>query len=166
MNSSALVSLVNVSKSYDGVHALRRVSFELGAGEVHALVGENGAGKSTLIKVITGAVEPDDGKMFVRGKFLQENSPRFAKALGIAAIYQQPALFPELTVGENIALGYEPITLWKRINWKTRRQRASELLANLQRELGLTYMFIGHDLAVIQQVSDDLGPLHLAREGF
>src|SRR5438067_4973440 len=131
MNSSALISLVNVSKSYDGVHALRRVSFELGAGEVHALVGENGAGKSTLIKVITGAVEPDDGKMFVRGKFLQENSPRFAKALGIAAIYQQPALFPELTVAENIALGYEPITLWKRVNWKTRRQRASELLANL-----------------------------------
>ena len=149
MNSSALISLVNVSKSYDGVHALRRVSFELGAGEVHALVGENGAGKSTLIKVITGAVEPDDGKMFVRGKFLQENSPRFAKALGIAAIYQQPALFPELTVAENIALGYEPITLWKRVNWKTRRQRASELLANLhvhidpEREAG--------DLSLAQQ---------------
>ena len=69
-------------------------SFELRSGEVHALVGENGAGKSTLIRIITGAVEADSGEIELDGKVITNNSPRLAKSLGIAAIYQQPALFP------------------------------------------------------------------------
>jgi rhamnose transport system ATP-binding protein len=135
MDSTALISVVNLCKSYDGIHALRGVSFELRAGEVHALVGENGAGKSTLIKAVTGAVVPDEGTIFVNGKLLQENSPSLAKALGIAAIYQQPALFPELTVAENIALGDERVALWKPVDWRARRKRASDLLANLGAEI-------------------------------
>jgi rhamnose transport system ATP-binding protein len=137
MDPFALVSVVNLTKSYDGIHALRGASFELRAGEVHALVGENGAGKSTLIKVTTGAVEQDDGQIFVNGKLLQENSPRIAQALGIAAIYQQPALFPELTVAENIALSSEPAALWKTVDWKAHRRRASELLAGLGAQIDI-----------------------------
>lgn len=118
----------NVSKSYDGVHALRGVSFELAAGEVHALVGENGAGKSTLIRIITGAVSPDSGEVLLNDSVIRDNSPARSKTLGIAAIYQQPALFPELSVAENIALGLEKTAAWRRINWKERVVLATTLL--------------------------------------
>src|SRR5580765_1178524 len=94
-------------KAYAGVEALKNVCFELNAGEVHALVGENGAGKSTLIKVITGAVQQDSGEIMLNGDAIKVNSPALSKSLGIAAIYQQPALFSELTVAENIAIGQE-----------------------------------------------------------
>ena len=113
------------------MQALRSASFELRAGEIHALVGENGAGKSTLIKIITGAVAADSGLLNLRGQLIEHNSPRKAKSLGIAAIYQQPALFPELSVSENIALGAEKTTLLGRVDWKRRRQRAQELLARI-----------------------------------
>src|SRR6185295_2759980 len=102
-----LLSASSISKSFEGVHALKGVSFDLHAGEVHALVGENGAGKSTLVKVITGAHLPDSGIVEIRGKMLKHNDPGIARSLGIAAIYQQPALFPDLTVSENIALRLE-----------------------------------------------------------
>src|ERR1700737_381023 len=92
-----------VSKSYAGVRALKNVSFDVRAGEVHALVGENGAGKSTLIKVLTGAVQPDEGAIELDGQVVRHNSPAHARALGIAAIYQPPALFPDLTVAEKSA---------------------------------------------------------------
>ena len=95
MTNKVLLRMEAINKSYDGVHALRNVGFELLEGEIHALVGENGAGKSTLIKIITGAVPPDSGKIEFDGRAVTNNSPRVAKSLGIAAIYQQPALFPE-----------------------------------------------------------------------
>jgi rhamnose transport system ATP-binding protein len=113
------------------VRALVGVSFELRAGEVHALVGENGAGKSTLIKVITGAVVPDAGTLTVAGEPVPHMTPALARRLGLAAIYQQPALFPELTVAENIALALEPGGPWRRIDWKARRRQAAELLARV-----------------------------------
>lgn len=119
---------MNISKAYDGVQALRSVSFDLRAGEVHALVGENGAGKSTLIKIITGAVTPDSGYLEFDGVAVKENSPSLAKTFGVAAIYQQPALFPDLSVVENIALGLEKAKPWTRVNWTQRRARAVELL--------------------------------------
>src|SRR2546428_8281712 len=98
-----LLRVSKISKSFVGVRALRDVSFELRAGEVHALVGENGAGKSTLIKVITGAHPPDSGTVEIHGQIVRHNKPSHAKSLGIAAIYQQPALFSDLSVAENIA---------------------------------------------------------------
>src|SRR5829696_7804736 len=98
--AQALLTAENITKSYAGVHALRDASLELRAGEVHALVGENGAGKSTLIKVLTGAVITDSGEVSLDGTKIIENSPSISKSHGIAAIYQQPALFPELTVAE------------------------------------------------------------------
>src|SRR5947208_12266923 len=99
---SALLQLTNISKSFAGVQALRHVSFDLRPGEVHALVGENGAGKSTLIKVITGAHQADEGTLEINGRPVEDNSPVLSWSLGVAAIYQQPALFPDLTVAENI----------------------------------------------------------------
>jgi len=107
------------------------VTFELRAGEVHALVGENGAGKTTLIKIISGAVTADDGRIELDGAVVSDNSPGVARSLGITAIYQEPALFPELTVAENIALGLEREGLWRRVDWKKRRERASALLAEV-----------------------------------
>jgi rhamnose transport system ATP-binding protein len=113
------------------VQALAGVSFELRAGEVHALVGENGAGKSTLVKVITGAHRPDQGILEVLGRPVADNDPVRARALGIAAIYQQPALFPDLSVAENIALGLEPPGPWRRVRWAERRARAQRLMQRL-----------------------------------
>ena len=131
MTNHTLLRATDISKSYAGVHALKSASLELRAGEVHALIGENGAGKSTLIKIITGAVQPDGGEIKLNGQTITHNSPRLSKSLGIAAIYQQPALFPELTVAENIALGLEQAGLWGRIDWRNRRRRAAELLAQV-----------------------------------
>jgi len=131
MADNALLRAVKVSKAYDGVQALSDADLTLNAGEVHALVGENGAGKSTLIKIITGAVQQDEGELFFNGEPLINNSPALSKSLGIAAIYQQPALFPELTVTENIALGRERRGIFGLINWNDRRKAASELLGRV-----------------------------------
>jgi rhamnose transport system ATP-binding protein len=128
---ATLLELTGISKAFAGVHALKGVSFDLRAGEVHALVGENGAGKSTLIKVITGAHLPDEGRIEVQGCPVADLDPVRARDLGIAAIYQQPALFPDLTVAENIAIGLEPAGGWRRVRWGHRRSRARNLLEKI-----------------------------------
>ena len=126
-----LLQLTDVTKSFGGVRALKGVSFELLAGEVHAVVGENGAGKSTLIKVVTGAHRPDFGTVAIDGVPVEHNDPTVSRRLGVAAIYQQPALFPDLTVAENIGLRLEHGGFWRRIDWGRRRGRAAELLARV-----------------------------------
>ena len=126
-----LLSADSVSKSFSGVIALRGVSFDIQAGEVHALVGENGAGKSTLIKVMTGAEVPDSGLLTVGARPYERIEPAAAHALGIAVVHQQPALFPHLTIAENLAIGVEHTGLWRRVNWQGRRQRAHDLLARI-----------------------------------
>ena len=125
---SRLLGAVSITKAFAGVQALKGVDFHLESGEVHALVGENGAGKSTLIKIITGAEAADSGTLRVDGELVARNSPRVSRDLGIAAIYQQPALFPHLSVAENIAISLEGHGAWRRVDWKTRRTRAKELL--------------------------------------
>jgi rhamnose transport system ATP-binding protein len=123
-----LLEAGGIRKSYGGVAALRQASLELRAGEVHAIVGENGAGKSTLIKILTGAVIADEGLIRVDGVPVTGHSPHKARTLGIVAIYQQPALFPDLTVAENIALAGETGGAWRVLNWTARRARAREVL--------------------------------------
>ena len=122
--SRVLLSASSISKSFEGVSALRSVSFDLLEGEVHALVGENGAGKSTLIRIMTGAEQPDAGALAVAGRPVPHMTPGIARSLGIAVIYQQPALFPDLTVAENIALRLERGGPWRFIRWGDRRRRA------------------------------------------
>jgi rhamnose transport system ATP-binding protein len=127
--SPPLLEGVSIAKSFAGVRALAGVSFDLRPGEVHALVGENGAGKSTLIRILTGAETPDAGTLMVGGREIARMDPATARALGIAAIYQQPSLFPDLTVAENIALALETGGVWRRVNWRLRTTRAAGLLA-------------------------------------
>ncbi len=123
-----LLALTDVRKSFGAVRALRGVSFDLHPGEIHALLGENGAGKSTLIKVITGAHAPDGGTMVVDGGEVSALTPAKASALGIACIYQQPALFPDLTVAENIGLRLNGNCPARRVRWAEQRRTAAALL--------------------------------------
>ena len=130
-----ILELRAITKSFFGVKALRGVTFDLRPGEVHAVVGENGAGKSTLIKVIAGAHRPDGGEMVVQGRTVAGLEPAEARRLGIACIYQQPALFPDLTVAENIALRLAPERGLRRIDWRARRGQAAALLGRIGADL-------------------------------
>ena len=127
----SLLELRSVAKSFGGARALRGVDFDLRPGEVHALLGENGAGKSTLIKIVTGAHRPDSGTITVGGTAVADLTPAAAQALGIACIYQQPALFPDLTVAENIGLRLERGAALRRVDWSARRARAQALLTRI-----------------------------------
>ncbi len=126
-----VLGLSGISKSFPGVKALDDVHFSVREGEVHALLGENGAGKSTLIKVMSGVHQPDGGKMELDGKPVSFGSPQEAQAAGIATIYQELLLFPDLTVAENIFMGHAPKTAWGAINWGKARKQAAELLESL-----------------------------------
>ncbi len=126
-----LLDAVEVRKSFGGVQALRGVSFQLRPGEVHALVGENGAGKSTLIRIIAGALEPDSGEIHLHGASAGRLTPARAQQLGIRCVYQQPALFPHLSVAENIALALDPHRPLGRVDWPARRRKAEQLLGSL-----------------------------------
>jgi rhamnose transport system ATP-binding protein len=126
-----ILELTNVSKSFPGVRALDGVHFDMRPGEVHALLGENGAGKSTMIKIVSGVHKPDTGEMKVDGRPVSFNNPREAQALGIATIYQELSLYPELTVAENIFMGHAPRGLFGMLDWGTMAKRAQEILASL-----------------------------------
>ena len=96
-----------ISKSYQGVRALRDASFDVRAGEVHALLGENGAGKSTLIKILAGAVSGDEGEIRLAGEPVEIGSRQDAQRLGIGVVFQHPELVDELTIADNVTLGAE-----------------------------------------------------------
>jgi rhamnose transport system ATP-binding protein len=108
-----------ISKRFGATRALDGVSLALSPGEVHALVGENGAGKSTLIKVMTGIHAPDEGTVEVDGEPATLRNAADAQARGIAAIYQEPLIFPDLSVAENVFIGHRDqgrIVRWRRMN--------------------------------------------------
>ncbi len=126
------LALRNVSKTFPGVRALDDVSFDVSPGEVHALLGENGAGKSTLIKIVSGVYPPSSGEMEVEGKTVHFAHPREAQAHGIATIYQEFSLYPELTVAENIFSGNMPRTLGGfALDWSRAEREAAKLLESL-----------------------------------
>ncbi|GGM44255.1 sugar ABC transporter ATP-binding protein [Dactylosporangium sucinum] len=126
-----LLALDGVSKSFGAVAALRDVRLELHAGEAHALVGENGAGKSTLVKILAGAHAPDAGTLTLDGEPLVFAGPADARAAGIAVIYQEPTLFPDLSVAENIFMGRQPLRGLRRIDAAEMRRRTAELFTRL-----------------------------------
>ena len=105
--SDLLLDVRSVTKSFGGVKALQGVNMAVRRGSVHALIGENGAGKSTLMKVLSGAHVPDSGGVFFAGHAFAAPSPAEARRRGVAMIYQELALCPDLTVAENIMLGME-----------------------------------------------------------
>jgi len=116
--------------SFGSTHALRDVSMDLRAGEIHSLVGENGAGKSTLIKVMTGLLTPDAGAITAGGKPVELKGPADAQALGISCIYQEPQVFPDLTVSENIFMGTGGSG--RLVRWRELHRRAGEILSQLE----------------------------------
>ena len=128
---TSIVELHGIAKSFAGFPALKGVSFDVRAGEVHALLGENGAGKSTLIRIISGVHAPDRGEVRIGGEVVRLSSPRDARRRGIATVYQELLLFPELSVAENIFLGNAPRTRWGRLDWAAMRAKARALLEEL-----------------------------------
>jgi len=108
-NSEPLVRMINISKSFGTVQALRNVDFDVDYQEVMGLVGDNGAGKSTLIKILTGVFPPDSGEIYFEGKKVEIHSPKEARDLGIETVYQDLALIPLMSISRNFFLGREPV---------------------------------------------------------
>ena len=127
-----LLAVAGIEKSFPGVRALVDVSFDVKPGEVHALLGENGAGKSTLIKIVSGVFQPDRGSVRVNGRELRFDRPDDARRAGIATIYQELLLFRELTVAENVFMGYAPRGRRGLLNWRAMTARTEALLASLE----------------------------------
>lgn len=125
------VKLERVSKSFAGIPVLKGVDFDVSAGEVHALLGENGAGKSTLIKIIAGVHAPDSGTIRIGDTEMASLTPREARKGGIATVYQELLLFPELSVAENIFLGNAPRNGLRMLDWTQMRRRSRQLLDSL-----------------------------------
>lgn len=128
-SNAPFLRMEHINKSFGGVKALRDVSFEANAGEVHALMGENGAGKSTLIKILSGAYTKDSGSIYVGGEEVHVSKPKDALACGISVIYQELEIIPHLTVAENVMI--DEIGKESKIDWKGMRERAGELLESL-----------------------------------
>jgi ribose transport system ATP-binding protein len=134
--SQPLLRIQAAFKSFPGVAALQAVDFDLRAGEVHVLIGENGAGKSTLIKLLSGVYAADGGRFFLDGTEVAIGSVRRAQELGVATIYQEMNLLPELTVAQNIFLGREPRRAGGLlVDAASARRRSGELLASLGQHL-------------------------------
>ena len=128
--AAPVVEARQLRKSFGGVQALRGVQLAVRPGEVLALLGENGAGKSTLIKIITGFYQPDEGEILLDGRAVHFASTRDALDKGVAAIYQEPSLFPDLDVAENIFVGRQPLR-GGRIDWRQMYEEAEALLRRL-----------------------------------
>ncbi len=126
-----MIELRDAAKSYGAVRALHDGNLSLRAGEVRGLMGENGAGKSTLVKVLGGVVRRDAGDMLVDGASVDFHSPHDARDAGIAVIYQEPTLFPDLSVAENVVMGYHPLGALKRIDRRAMHRQVQGLLDRL-----------------------------------
>jgi ABC-type sugar transport system ATPase subunit len=118
MKSEIVLEMKNISKRFGGVKALQDVSFSCYKGEVHALVGENGAGKSTILKILSGLYKADSGTIIVNSEQVQYRNPSDAQKRGIAMVYQELTLLPDLTVAQNIFLNNEPLKKSKTIDFK------------------------------------------------
>ena len=128
-----VIEIKGVSKRFDATQALSEVSLSLLPGEIHSLVGENGAGKSTLIKIMTGLYPADSGEMTLGAEPFSPRSSADAQRQGIAAIYQEPSVFPDLSVAENIFIGHQDQGMM--VDWSTMYREASRILAMLDIEI-------------------------------
>src|SRR5271165_5268734 len=157
--SEYLLRLERVSKSYGGLRALHDVSVGIGYGEIHCLVGENGSGKSTLIKIVSGVERADSGEILFENKSLHAADSIHR---GIQVIYQDPSLFPNLTVAENIVISEILAKRTRGINWKKVQQRAKEVGEKIQLKINLdalvrTLSFAQQQLvAICRALSNDV----------
>ncbi|CAN5304317.1 sugar ABC transporter ATP-binding protein [soil metagenome] len=129
--ATSALSLVGARKSFGPVIALADGTIDIRPGEIHALVGENGAGKSTLVKILAGVHQPDGGEFLVSGTPVSFKSPADSKAVGVSVIYQEPTLFPDLTVAENIFIGRQPKGAFGLISRRQMRKDARALFTQL-----------------------------------
>ncbi|NLJ38358.1 MAG: sugar ABC transporter ATP-binding protein [Candidatus Atribacteria bacterium] len=137
MGSQFILKLININKTFPGVQALKGVDMEVHYGEVHCLVGENGSGKSTLIRIISGVESPESGTIEMNGNSYKKLTVRQAMREGVQVIYQDLSLFPDLTVGENIAFNWLVENSQLLINQKEYLQRAREELERLDAKIDL-----------------------------
>src|SRR5947209_6574117 len=134
--TDSVLELRHIRKTFGGVVALQDASLTLAAGTVHALLGENGAGKSTLIKVLAGVYRPDDGELLLHGEPVTFDNPAQARDAGVAVIYQEPTLFPDLSIAENIYMGRHPIDpRTRRIEWRVLYREVKSLLEQVGLDL-------------------------------
>ena len=150
MPNDVVLAMRGISKRFGATRALDDVSLELRRGEVHALVGENGAGKSTLIKVMTGVHQPDEGQVLVDGTPATPRNAADAQRLGIAAIYQEPLIFPDLSVAENIFVGHRD--LGRVVRWRKMCADAEALLSRLDVHLDPRMPAVGLPVAAQQAI--------------
>ncbi len=148
--STSILEMRNIAKRFDATQALDDVSLTLYPSEVHALLGENGAGKSTLIKIITGVYQPDRGEILLAGKPVVIGSAAEAQRLGVAAIYQEPLLFPDLTVAENIFISHQD--RGQVVGWRKMVREAEAILAKLGVAIDVRSPARGLTLAAQQSV--------------
>lgn len=129
------LSIRKISKSYGGIQALREIDFDIAAGEIHALVGENGAGKSTLVKIITGIETADYGQLLLDGSEVRFRGPMEARTNGVLAVYQDPKLFPNLDIAENVFMGIHPKTKAGFVDRRRMYRRTRDVLEQLGADL-------------------------------
>jgi rhamnose transport system ATP-binding protein len=141
------VELRGISKRFAATAALADVSMDLRAGEIQALVGENGAGKSTLVKILAGVHQPDSGEILLDGTATPILGPAQSRALGIAVVHQEPRLFPDLSVAENVFIGHAPSTTLGTIDWRAMRGAAQALFADLDVHLDVGAQVRGLSMA-------------------
>lgn len=149
MAGQPLLVMQGITKTFPGVRALDHVDFDLYEGEVHALLGENGAGKSTVVKILSGSLNKDAGRIFLRGEEVAIASPSQARNLGIGMVYQELSLVPGLSIAENIFLGRWPRGRSGLVDWKELYKRTQDELANL--ELNLNPRYRAGSLSVAEQ---------------
>ena len=130
-SAAPVLSLRHAAKSFGAVQAVVDGSADLYPGEAHALLGENGAGKSTVVKMLAGVYQPDAGELLIDGRPVVLHSPAAARDAGLAVIYQEPTLFPDLTVAENIFMGRQPLRAGRRIDRRLMRGEATALFGRL-----------------------------------
>lgn len=127
---SVVLTIEGAFKRFGGVHALKGAELILNAGEIHGLLGENGAGKSTLLKTLAGVHRLDSGSITLQGKPFEQGNTRSAREQGIAVIYQEPSLFPDLTLAENVFVGRQPIKNGQ-VDWAAMAEEARALFVQL-----------------------------------
>lgn len=136
--SERLLYTKNIAKTFPGVKALSDISFDLYQGEVHCIVGENGAGKSTFIKILSGALKPDSGEIYIDDRRFSFLDPYLAQSLGVQVIYQENILVPQMSVAENVFVGREKTGRFGIIDYKGMQQYTKEIIDFLGIDLDAT----------------------------
>ena len=155
MINNVLIEMRDITKTFPGVVALDHAELTLRKGEIHALMGENGAGKSTIIKCLTGVYERDSGEVHMEGVpgNIFNHSTMDAQNIGIATVYQEVNLCPNLSVAENLFIGREPKTKFGTVDWKTMNRKAKKIMEDLAIPIDVTKTLDNYSLAIQQMIA-------------